>query len=596
MQARWSAICFRFASLLLLTLVPHVTLSDETSDPVEGGQRFVEVGQLAQVRNGPKGELRFALLDQHGEVIASLRPASGVDLRNHLGEEVGVTARTLVNSDTPVLLAENVTTFGAARQLSNDDIASQVALASHESELSVMSPSGAGVAKSIVTDHSVEDHLVPSPLPMEYATSEYPVTGAPIISTENYLPSAVHSTCGIPGCESCGGGCGQVACQSCAACPCGLPGRFWIRGESLIWWTNGMNTPALLVSSPPGTAQRNAGVLGVQGNTTLFGGEDLFTDSRSGGRFRFGKWFDRCNWVGFETDFFFLNGENNGFHDCTVGNQIIGRPFTDAEEGPSAELIDFPGLVAGTAHIDAETSLLSVNPRLRVNLSCENFATPTRFDPCATGGYRFDMLVGYRYMRLDDDLTIRENLMAPTAGANGQIPLIPRFDNVTYFDIRDSFSTSNDFHGADIGLAWEGYRGRWSLELLGKVGIGSTSQEVNIRGNTTRVANNNSFNDEGGLLALESNIGSYSRNEFTVLPEFGATLGYGLSPRMRFLVGYTFVYWSDVVRAGDQIDTTVNTDLLPDVQPTTGPNRPEFSFVDTSFWAQGLSLGLDYRW
>ena len=109
-------------------------------------------------------------------------------------------------------------------------------------------------------------------------------------------------------------------------------------------------------------------------------------------------------------------------------------------------------------------------------------------------------------------------------------------------------------------------------------------------------SNGTSFNDNGGLLALDSNIGTYSRNEFSVLPEVAVTLGYALSARTRFLVGYTFLYWNNVARAGDHIDLNVNTDLIPPVQATTDPEVPQFAWQDTSFWAQGLSLGLEYRW
>jgi hypothetical protein len=36
--------------------------------------------------------------------------------------------------------------------------------------------------------------------------------------------------------------------------------------------------------------------------------------------------------------------------------------------------------------------------------------------------------------------------------------------------------------------------------------------------------------------------------------------------------------------------------LPPARDPVQGALRPTFSFHDTDFWAQGLSLGLDYRW
>jgi len=590
MTVRLQASCFRFATFFLL-LASSVTLAEETAP--NDGQRFVAIGQLARVRSGSGPDAKFVLLDERGQVISSLRPAAGVDLAEHIGEDVGVTARTLVDSETPILLAESVTTFGEARQVSTDDYDTQIALTAYDDEL--------------VANNQLLPAPMPSPVGMPNVPSvhDYPITGSPMLDgghiVDDYVVDGGYGTngsyvvggesCGIAGCDSCGGGCGNRSCNSCAACPCGLPGRFWIRSEYLIWWTKGMDTPPLLVSSPPGTSRRNAGVLGIPGNETLYGGEQ-FSDSRSGARFRIGKWCDRCNWVGFETDFFFLGDEDANYSECSIGNGIVGRPFNGAAQGPTSELIDFPGVVAGTAHIDADTSLWSINPRLRVNLACERFPGCAPNDPCSVGGYRFDVLVGYRFMKLDDNLVVREELMAPSdPGA-----LLPRFDQVTYFNLRDQFSTSNDFHGADIGFAWEGYRGPWSLELLGKVGVGTTSQEVSINGTTSRTTSGNTFTDPGGLLALESNIGTYSRDEFTILPEVSATLGYAISPRTRFLVGYTFMYWNNVVRAGEQIDTTINTDLLPDPIATTGPQRPEFNFVDTGFWAQGLSLGLEYRW
>ena len=68
-----------------------------------------------------------------------------------------------------------------------------------------------------------------------------------------------------------------------------------------------------------------------------------------------------------------------------------------------------------------------------------------------------------------------------------------------------------------------------------------------------------------------------------------------LTPRMRFIVGYSFLYWSHVVRPGDQIDLNVNPNLIP---PTNniGPRSPSFALHDSNLWLQGLNLGLDYRW
>ncbi len=81
-----------------------------------------------------------------------------------------------------------------------------------------------------------------------------------------------------------------------------------------------------------------------------------------------------------------------------------------------------------------------------------------------------------------------------------------------------------------------------------------------------------------------------------MIPELGATLGYAIAPNLRVLLGYTLLYWGNVVRPGDQIDLAVNPDLLPPEQATTGPSAPSFLLTDTTYWAQGLNVGLDWRW
>jgi hypothetical protein len=53
-------------------------------------------------------------------------------------------------------------------------------------------------------------------------------------------------------------------------------------------------------------------------------------------------------------------------------------------------------------------------------------------------------------------------------------------------------------------------------------------------------------------------------------------------------MGYTFIYWNNVILAGNQIDR--NVDLS---QVTVSP-APKFQRTD--FWVQGVSLGADYRW
>jgi hypothetical protein len=182
---------------------------------------------------------------------------------------------------------------------------------------------------------------------------------------------------------------------------------------------------------------------------------------------------------------------------------------------------------------------------------------------------------------LDDRLVIREDLTT----ADTDIPIS--------FDIQDLFDTENQFHGGEIGLLWEGQRWRWSLEVLGKIALGNSRQTVQISGST--VTSPGPSVEPGGLLALPTNIGTYTQDKFAVVPEFGATLGYQMTSCLRLMFGYTGIYWNHVARAGDQIDLGVNPTFLPSEDPV-GPERPAFAFVDADYWAQGITFGADFHW
>ena len=117
---------------------------------------------------------------------------------------------------------------------------------------------------------------------------------------------------------------------------------------------------------------------------------------------------------------------------------------------------------------------------------------------------------------------------------------------------------------------------------------------VPVNQTTTTVPGQASNIYTGGLLALPTNIGTYTRNQFTAIPSIEARVGYQLTCHWRAYAGYTAIFWGDVARAGDQIDLVVNPSQLP---PGTlqGPARPAFAFHDSNFWAQGINVGLELR-
>ena len=103
----------------------------------------------------------------------------------------------------------------------------------------------------------------------------------------------------------------------------------------------------------------------------------------------------------------------------------------------------------------------------------------------------------------------------------------------------------------------------------------------------------------GGILALPTNSGHFTHDPFAVVPEVGLNVGYQVTNRLRLFMGYSFLYWSNVVRPGDVIDRTVNLTQIPsNLGPGTlvGPARPAVVLKDTDFWAQGLNFGVAVRY
>ncbi len=385
------------------------------------------------------------------------------------------------------------------------------------------------------------------------------------------------------------GDCSSEPCCPCDACQCpacGPAGRFWVGADYLLWRVRGDALPPLLTTSPAGTPRADAGVLSAPGTVTLFGDSKVNDDWRSGGRVWAGFWLDNEQRWGIEANFFMLEdagthfdaaSDGNGAASDGNGNPILARPFFNAVTNrPDAELVAFPGVVTGQFSATETSSLVGAGVWLRPNVCCG----------CC---YRLDALVGYRYLRLRDRLGISEDLVS-TDPASPTVPVGTRLAIV------DQFDTSNDFNGVDLGLTGEVRRGRWVLEGLAKVALGQNNSVVDINGSRTVTVPGFAPNTQsGGLLALSSNSGRFSANRFGVVPEAGVKLGYQITPHLRALVGYDFLFWSDVIRPGGQIDPVVNPNLLP---PATagGPGRPAPRLDNTGdLWMQGVSFGLEFR-
>lgn len=396
---------------------------------------------------------------------------------------------------------------------------------------------------------------------------------------------AVEVNAGAPPCDS--ADCG-IACDPCTGpARWGLfrrwsafpedTNRFWFRGEYLLWWTKETPVPPLVTTSPPGTPRDFAGVLGAPGTAILYSGDG--NPERSGGRFTLGFWFDDQQTIGLESTTLFIGQRSMTFVDVSGGVPILARPFNNVLTGMEAsELVAFPGVLAGGIAVSSANRLWSTELNLRTN--------------CWRGCFwHVDWLLGVRFLGFDENLGITEGLTVPAgAGALAGSRIV----------VQDSFGTHNQFVGGQTGLDIGFRRGRWSLDLLGKIALGNTHQELNINGSTQFAVPGLPLSvQRGGLYALPTNIGEFTRDRFAVVPEVGIIVGYQITPHVRAIVGYTFLYNSAVIRPGSQIDRGINVTQLPSqVGPGTlvGPARPAPILHGTDFWAQGLSFGLELRY
>jgi hypothetical protein len=462
-------------------------------------------------------------------------------------------------------------------------------------------PMGSSDSSALPTPTPVQ--ATPSPPDVPYSWRQSPPTSMPSPNPSSSLivpvpgsssaiasPSVVGEPFGAPsgdaccggegcapnGCGDCGGGCcGWGDC--CGGCGngCCFGNRWFGSAEYLLWFVRGQSAPPLLTSGS--IADNPPGALGQPGTSVLYGGNGLTNNPYSGVRLRGGYWFNDCHGWGLDLGGFILGSGVNNYSNSSLGTPFLARPFFNAATGAQdIEAVASPNGLTGTFSARNTFLLFGAEANLRRNLFCG----------C---NWFIDGFAGWRMLGLNESLTMTENL----AIVNSTNPSLPIGST---FVVTDRFSTSNLFNGAQIGGIGEYRVGRWYADVRASIALGGTQQVVNIAGSTVSQAPGFApTTSTGGLLAQTSNIGNYSRGMVSMVDEIGLNIGYQFTNHIRGFVGYNFLYWTSVVRPGNQIDPVVNPNLIP---PAVGggPSRPAFSFNGSDFWAQGINVGLDIRW
>jgi hypothetical protein len=352
--------------------------------------------------------------------------------------------------------------------------------------------------------------------------------------------------------------------------PAGNP-TFWIGAEALLWWTRNGPLPVPLITTGPASQGSSAGNLGVQGTVSL--NERLAFDVAGGMRLFAGGWFDCDHTIGMDGSLFFLGRQSTSFgafDRSGTGSFVINEPLVGA---PFNTQVSAPGVGTGNATVDARSQFGGADVNVLYNLyRCQDLTV--------------SLVGGFRYLDLEEslDITGNSNLFGTNTYLDGMgnvLATAPPGSTVTTID---HFGTRNQFAGGQIGAEFQYLWDRWFIGGTAKVAIGGTNEVIRIDGVTNIFPPNSApvLLTGGNFATLQS--GRYARERFAVAPEAQLNVGYQITPCVRALVGYNFLYLSSVVRPGNQIDNSFD-----------GVVHPLVPMINSSYWAQGLNVGLQFN-
>lgn len=379
---------------------------------------------------------------------------------------------------------------------------------------------------------------------------------------------------GAGGCGS--RGCGQADCGDCCVRLSMDPCQWFGAVELLLMWRVGDGLPELATTSdtPPG----GSGVLGADGTRLLFGGERVMDELTAGGRFTIGTWLDnqQCQSLVFRA--WGAEQDNYRFATDQTENAIIARPFFNVDPAltppaQGSQVIASPVLSReGSINIDGSNEVYGADISLRQRWLG------------GLGGF-VDVLYGYQYMRMDDNLRIGSSTFDTSTGPTQGVLL----------NVLDRFEAENEFHGGQLGLAARYREGCWSFNGTIKAAAGSLRRSATRVGSQTRTVDGNTVAESNGLLVRSTNAGETENHTFGWVPELDATLGWRWTRNLDVTIGYHAIGMTEALQVSGMIDRdlAVNASAIPNgaTQPL-GQQRPDREVRYDTFYIHGIHFGV----
>jgi hypothetical protein len=353
----------------------------------------------------------------------------------------------------------------------------------------------------------------------------------------------------------------------------------FLRFDGLMWWLKPgpVSVPLVaatrarqdLARASPGLTNPNLAV--------VFGNQDVDFPPFYGFRIRAGVQPAACGESGIELGGFLLPHRGNAFLFQTGpgGNPGLVVPFRSTATTPPTESgLVIGGLVGGRVVpgevlVTATSKLwgVEVGPPLRLVQEDDRL---------------LDVLFAFRHLGLVETLILRAR----------------SFNGAETFETFDAFQTKNYFFGFQPGVRAVREWGDLSAEVTGKIAFGAAAENIYVSGSTVRPASAIRARPgaqvvAGGLFSFPTQ-GAFRNARFAVVPELELSGCWRITDGVYLRAGYSFLYWSSVMRPGDQIIRALNPRQLPvaggdfNNPPAGVPAKKE-----SDFWAQGFHLGVE---
>ena len=386
-------------------------------------------------------------------------------------------------------------------------------------------------------------------------------------------------SCGDLACDSCNAGYG-IAPTAYGVCPpgCGPLLSLWyrmsVRAEVPMYWRRDQGPPALVTTSPAGTAATVAGELGQATTDIVLGQGTLQDDPTAGVRLTFSTWLGPQKCWGVMVRYWDAGDQDLNFNFNSNTHPILARPFfnttTTGSESQDTQLISFPGESDGSLAVSTSNSVGGIDLILRREIYADRFN-------------RMQWLWGYQNVQLDEGLSLMSNTTVTGAG-----PL-----QGTSIAVSDVFRTENEFHGMSYGIMNTRRVASLKIETMFRLGAGNLQRRVNISGSTTTTSGGVSNTENQGLLARNTNSQPFVDDTFIVIPELAVNLAYRIRPGLDFNLGYNYMVIPKVAQAAQQLDDDLAVNLS---DPLTGALDPALDFDERKFWLHSLGFGLQLRY